>query len=102
LVNALVLTNAQFRPMKIKWMTGQETVHVIWDRATIDGRVGDLLTLVAMGRDATGVTTSGLRWPLRSARLAAACSRGLSNELTEPHARVSVATGTLFAIHTPS
>lgn len=102
LVNAAVLTHPRFRTMRIIWETGESTVHIVWDRAVVTGRVGDLVTLLAYGGEATGISTSGLRWPLHSARLAAATSRGLSNELVDDHARVSVATGTLLVIHTPA
>lgn len=101
LINAAVLTNPQFRPMRIRWETGRAAVHVIWDRAAVVGRIGDLVSLLAYGGEATGVSTSGLAWVLRSARLSPATSRGLSNELVEDHARVTVATGTVLLIHTP-
>ncbi len=101
LINAAVLTNPQFRPMRIRWETGRAAVHVVWDRTTVNGRIGDLVSLLAYGGEATGVSTSGLRWALRSARLSPATSRGLSNELVEDHARVTVATGTVLVIHTP-
>ena len=100
LVNAAVIAHHRFRSMKIRWETGQSAVHVVWDRASLHGRPGDHVTLLAVGGDATGVTTAGLQWPLRSARLPAATSRGLSNVLVEDHARVTVATGTVLAIHT--
>jgi thiamine pyrophosphokinase len=101
LVNAAVIAHSRFRSMQIRWESGVSTVHVVWDRTTIRGRPGDIVTLLAAGGDASGVTTSGLRWALRSARLAAASSRGLSNEMLDNHAWVSVATGVLLAIHTP-
>jgi len=100
LVNAAVLTNPQFRSMHITWETGRSTVHVVWDRATILGRAGDLVSLLAYGGDASGISTSGLRWALHSGRLSATSSKGLSNEMVDDHARVTVATGTLLVIHT--
>ena len=45
------------------------------------GRPGDLVTLLPFDGAATGVTTSGLRWPLVEASLPAGFSRGLSNEI---------------------
>jgi thiamine pyrophosphokinase len=44
-------------------------------------RPGDLVTLLPFDGPATGVTTSGLRWPLVEATLPAGFSRGLSNEI---------------------
>ena len=47
---------------------------------------------------AGGITTGGLRYPLRGEELAAGTSRGLSNEVIEPPATVTVEDGLLLAI----
>lgn len=61
---------------------------------------GNLLTLLAVGGTAV-LHTSGLRWNLTEAMpLASASSLGLSNELPQPEARVSVQSGTVLAIQT--
>ena len=55
----------------------------------LDGRIGDLVTLLPIGGDAIGVTTAGLRWPLDAATLHMGRSRGLSNEIVATPASVS-------------
>ena len=55
------------------------------------------MSLIPLG-DATGVTTSGLKWPLRDERLELGTSRGVSNELVRSPAEVRLTTGSLLLI----
>jgi thiamine pyrophosphokinase len=54
------------------------------------------VTLLAVGGAVTGVRTTGLRYPLHGETLTPGSSRGVSNELVEPVATVTVATGVLL------
>lgn len=65
----------------------------------IDGRRGDLLSLLPLGEDVAGVGLEGCRYPLTGEILKAGLSRGLSNELVENQARLSFASGTLLIMH---
>jgi thiamine pyrophosphokinase len=82
---------------------GRAEVHLIDDRfdirlvegsAVIDATPGTVVSLVAIGQ-CTGVTTSGLRWNLSAFPLSFS-PYGVHNEVAEPPARVSVATGDLL------
>ncbi len=64
----------------------------------LEGAVGDLVTLLAVGGDAAGVRTIGLRYALSGGTLRLGSSRGLSNEITEAGATVSVGSGSLLVI----
>ena len=66
----------------------------------LQGEPGDYVSLQPWGGDAAGVTTEGLRYPLRDEALVMGPSRGLSNELLGRHGRVSCRTGQLLVIHT--
>jgi thiamine pyrophosphokinase len=66
-----------------------------------EGRTGDIVSLLPLGRPAVGVTTQGLRYPLEEATLEVGRSRGLSNVRTEPAARISLLSGRLLVIETP-
>jgi thiamine pyrophosphokinase len=57
-----------------------------------------LVTLLALFGPVSGITTSGLTWPLADASLAPGSTRGVSNVVRFSPAIVSVSTGTLLAI----
>ena len=59
---------------------------------------GSGVTLLPVGGDALGVTTSGLRYPLSDEPLALGRARGLSNVVEAPGATVRLASGTLLII----
>ena len=67
---------------------------------TIDADVGTLVSLLPIGGDAGGVTTDGLRFPLRDEQLQLGSSRGLSNEVAAQPARVRLRHGTLLVVQT--
>jgi len=69
--------------------------------ATLEGHVGDLVTLLPVGVPAVGVTTRELRYPLRNETLEPGSSRGLSNVRTSTVAAVSLRSGRLLVIETP-
>jgi thiamine pyrophosphokinase len=70
------------------------SIRAVQREATILAPAGSVISLVAIGR-CTGVTTFGLRWPLRDATLDFS-ARGVHNEVTLRPASVSVASGDLL------
>ena len=70
--------------------------------AELSGNVKDLVTLVPVGGPAVGVTTRGLRYPLREETLEPGSSRGLSNVRTASLAAVAIRGGRLLVIETPA
>lgn len=69
-------------------------------RLALDVDPGDLVTLLPIGGDVTGVTTEGLRWALGEAMLRMGRSRGLSNEAVATGASVRVEQGVLLVVIT--
>jgi thiamine pyrophosphokinase len=59
---------------------------------------GQIVSLVPIGGDAIGVTTTGVRWPLQDNILRAHESRGISNVATDSVITVSVINGSLAVI----
>jgi thiamine pyrophosphokinase len=68
----------------------------------LDGRAGDVVTLLPLGGDVEGITTTGLRYPLRDEPLRLGPARGLSNVRLGPTASVSIRSGTLLIVESPS
>ena len=100
---ALLLTSDEFAGTRIRWHTTSGTAHVArpYTSVAIHGTPGDIVSILAP-HGASGITTTGLRWQLAGASLAAGSSRGISNEITSPRCTVEVDEGTLLVIHTRS
>jgi thiamine pyrophosphokinase len=102
LANLLLLVDRRWDGVDLRMVHGPTTVRALHGgrRRDLDGAPGDLVTLLPVGGDAAGVTTTGLRFPLRSETLHLGRSRGLSNEVEEAPASVSLDGGTLLVIET--
>lgn len=98
LATALLLAGPSYANVEVSARLGTATVRVVRRQAALAGRPGDLLSLLPVHGPARRVRTTGLRFPLRGEDLHPGSSRGLSNEFTEPAARVSLDAGVLLAI----
>ena len=100
LANVLLLADPQLAGRDVRIVHGPTTLRVLRDggRLALEGAAGDLVTLLPVGGNATGVGIDGVRWPLAGATLHVGRSRGLSNELTDPPASVSLERGTLLVV----
>jgi thiamine pyrophosphokinase len=100
LANVLLLAHPTLRGRDARILRGPTSLRVVHggERLELDGGAGDLVTLLALGADASGVTTGGLRYPLRGEALGVGASRGVSNEVVELPASVALERGTLLVV----
>jgi thiamine pyrophosphokinase len=99
LLSSLLLLGAErYAAVELDALVGDALVHVVRGERTLTGAPGELLTLLAIGGPATGVTTSGLEYPLRGETLEPGSTRGVSNVVTETEASVTLTGGVLLAI----
>lgn len=98
LANALLLASARYEELELTAQMGTASVTVVRHHATITGRRGATLSLLAVHGIAHGVTTTGLRYPLHDEDLLPGSTRGVSNELLEPTATVRLRGGTVLAV----
>jgi thiamine pyrophosphokinase len=98
LANALVLASPRWAHARITAYMSDATLHVARDSVDLEGTPGDLCSLLPVGGPAVGVRTKGLRFPLRAETLATGTTRGVSNELEDTTARVSLDHGTLLVV----
>lgn len=68
------------------------------EELAIEGKAGDIVTLLPLGQDALGVTTAGLEWALENDTLQFGPARGVSNVLIAETARVALREGLLVAL----
>jgi thiamine pyrophosphokinase len=101
LANIAVLASVRFADLEIDGYVGAAYVAVLQGGRPaheITGPRGSLVTLLPIAGDASGITTSGLQYPLRGATLRPGTSRGVSNVLVAPTAGVALDRGTLLMI----
>jgi len=79
---------------------GRDEVFLIREAGEVIGNPGEIVSLLPWGAPARGVTTQGLRYPLRGETLWPERSRGISNELVGVKAAIQVEEGTLICVHT--
>lgn len=99
--NALVLASDRFGGVHVEWWISDTRVVVArsGEPTRLTGTFGDVVSLIAVGGPAAGVTTEGLRWTLDNETLTPGSTRGISNELIAGTATVTVSSGVLLLIH---
>lgn len=102
LANILLVADGRWRGHRLQIVRGATTARAAHGGEKLDlaGAVGDLVTLLSVNGDAWGVRTEGLRYPLAGESLGLGRSRGLSNQVEQPPASVSLERGTLVVIET--
>jgi thiamine pyrophosphokinase len=100
--NLLLVADRRWAGRDVRLVEGRTLVRALHAGAgiTLAGCPGDLVTLLPLGGDAIGVTTSGLRWPLSGDTLRFGRTRGLSNEVATTPASVNLERGTLLVVET--
>jgi thiamine pyrophosphokinase len=94
----LLLASDRYAQAEVDALVGPTRVHVVRGARTLEGTRGELVSLLAVGGAAEGITTEGLEYPLRGETLEAGTSRGISNVFAADTAHVSVEDGVLLAI----
>lgn len=96
--NLLLLASPRFESLALDAWMGEAHVTVVRGVAKVTGVPGSLCTLLAPIGPADGVTTDGLRYPLRDASLEPGSTLGVSNVFEAPVATVSVGRGTVLVV----
>ncbi len=98
--NLALLTAPELSSLDVRLDDGLEEVFLCRAQAEIQGTPGDIVSLVPWeGTAVQGVRTEGLRWALHAESLYPDKTRGISNEMLESTARVSISAGLLLVIH---
>jgi len=97
-VATLITSERWARIGEVDWVTARGWAYVVRGRRIIHGDVGGLISLIAMGGTASGVTTRGLRWNLSRADLHHGMTLGVSNVFEGPIADIKVEDGCLLVV----
>jgi thiamine pyrophosphokinase len=101
LANVLLMASPRFSECRLTAFDGAGRVHVVHGgepATSLPGEVGELVTLLPVGGTASGITTEGLRYPLRGDSLSPGTSRGVSNVIAAVPASVQLDDGVLIAV----
>ncbi|MBN2239830.1 MAG: thiamine diphosphokinase [Dehalococcoidales bacterium] len=102
IANILLVTHSRFRTHRIEIWHGEQTAWLIRPPGgNFPGVPGDTISLVPLGGTASGITLTGMKYPLHNAVLATGIPRGISNIIENQPARVDFSDGLLLAVHTP-
>lgn len=96
--NVLVLAAPKYATVDVVAEMGTARLTIVRAHTRLSGQPTDLVTLLAVHGPARGVTTEGLRYPLRNEDLHPGSSRGVSNVLLGDHADVHLRSGALVAV----
>lgn len=97
--NLAMLASSTLTGLDVRLDDGLEEAFFCRGAATIEGRAGEIVSLIPWGASVEGVSTEGLKWPLRAETLYPDKTRGISNELLDSKASVSITSGLLLVIH---
>jgi thiamine pyrophosphokinase len=99
LANVALLAHPALSNCRVRLLADRQELFLVRDVATIEGRVGDTVSLLPLTGNAGGVTTRGLLYPLKDATLRFDQARGVSNVLIEPPCEVALREGILLVVH---
>jgi thiamine pyrophosphokinase len=97
--NLSLLSDPRFSLCDIRLDDGVEEAFFTRNRCEIGGKSGDIVSLIPWGGIVTGISTEGLRWPMRGETLFPDRTRGISNELLQQKASIILKSGLLLIIH---
>jgi thiamine pyrophosphokinase len=97
--NTALLSDARFSAVDVHLDDGLEEIFFCRDQAEVQGKGGDIVSLIPWGNSVLGVQTQGLKWPLHNETLYPEKTRGISNEMTGEVASIKIASGLLLVIH---
>jgi len=102
LANIFLLTDPALDAIDVRIDDGREEAFLIGKEGLVRGAAGDIVSLLPFGVPAEGVTTDGLKFPLRGETLIPHRTRGISNRMLGAGAAITVERGVLLCIHTRS
>jgi thiamine pyrophosphokinase len=101
LANIFLLARPDYAGIRLALADGGEWAGLLraGESLTIQGRVGDTLSLIPLASAVSGVKLAGVKWPLADATLSLGSTLTISNVLTTDTATIQISAGLLLVIH---
>ena len=97
--NISLLSDSRFSALDVRLDDGVEEACFCRGQIKVEGRRGDIVSLIPWNGAVKGIRTDGLRWTLSNETLYPEKTRGISNEMLDAVAEVSIEVGLLLIIH---
>ena len=103
LANILLLALPELEGIPVRIVDGEQEARLVRSGETtcIQGRAGDLVSLLPIAGRVRGVSTAGLVWTLSVETLDLGLTRGVSNVMTTHEASIKIEEGLLLVLHGP-
>ena len=99
LANITLLADPRLSTLDVRLDDGVEEIFLCRDRAEVDGKSGDIVSLIPWQGSVTQVETDNLKWALQKETLYPDKTRGISNEMLGDMASVAIGSGLLLIVH---
>jgi thiamine pyrophosphokinase len=101
LANVLLMAQRPW-PVKLSLVDGDQRATVLrgGERMALAGAPGSLVSLLPLSPEVTGITYTGMQYPLDNATLPFGSTRGVSNAIAAQPATLTIATGLALVIQT--
>lgn len=99
LANIALLTDLRLSTFDLRLDDGIEEILFCRDQVQVEGRSGDIVSLLPWGAPVHGVKTHSLNWALNDETLYPERTRGISNEMISETASVRIESGLLLVVH---
>lgn len=101
LANVHLLALPSLQHIRIELINGEERIRLLRPGGhRVEGRAGDTVSLIPLGGEASGISTGGLKYPLRDEALEFGPARGISNVMLGDGATIDLRRGLLLVVHT--
>jgi thiamine pyrophosphokinase len=99
LANISLLTDLRLSTFDVRLDDGVEEIFICRDQVQVHGRSGDLVSLLPWQGAVSEVETMNLKWALHKEPLYPDKTRGISNEMIDNTASISIGSGLLLIVH---
>ncbi len=99
LANIALLKAPRLSTVEVRLDDGLEEVFLCRHQARVQGKSGDIVSLLPWQGKVSEVETTNLKWVLSKETLYPDKTRGISNEMTDDTASISIGSGLLLVVH---
>ncbi len=98
--NILLLASSSLGDLDVRLVQADQMIRVLrpGKKYQINGNIGDIVSLIPLSGDVSGISTNGLHYPLNNEVLRLGSTRGISNIIDQLPASVETHEGVLLCI----